>query len=106
MSEQWMGLHNEERHRVLPTGMAFCDGCDDDVDRYWGCLEDCAPNDPCRCCLAAEVEALRATVQRVREVADDWDRLAALLTSHGVRHDLDVQHAAQRLDRALDGGDE
>ena len=56
--------------------------------------------------LIAEVEALRAQVQRVREVADDWDRLAALLTSHGVRHDLDVQHAAQRLDRALDGGAE
>jgi len=39
---------------------------------YARCLECenlCASGEPCRCCLAAEVEVLRAQVQAVREVS-------------------------------------
>jgi hypothetical protein len=36
----------------------------------------CEPNDPCYCCLAAEVEALRKQIQAVRDVCNgrrsDW----------------------------------
>ena len=41
---------------------------------YARCLECenlCASGEPCRCCLAAEVEVLRAQVQRVRDVLGD-----------------------------------
>ena len=41
---------------------------------YARCLEcenRCASGEPCRCCLAAEVEVLRAQVQRVRDVLGD-----------------------------------
>ena len=40
---------------------------------YARCLECenlCASGEPCRCCLAAEVEVLRAQVQRVRDMCD------------------------------------
>ena len=60
--EQWMGLHNPERHEPDMLGaIARCATCGDT-----GGL--CHPDSPCRCCLAAEVEALRAQVQRVREL--------------------------------------
>ena len=67
MSE-FRGLHNPERHRLLSDGTTFCDDSDEDVETYWGCIEDCYPDDPCRCCLAAEVQLLRAQVQAVREL--------------------------------------
>jgi hypothetical protein len=45
----WKGLSNEpERHRARGDMDAWCDWCG-----------DCAEDQPCRCCLAAEVEALR-----------------------------------------------
>ena len=46
----WKGLSNEpERHRARGDMDAWCDWCG-----------DCAEDQPCRCCLAAEVEVLRA----------------------------------------------
>jgi hypothetical protein len=51
MSEQWMGLHNPERHR---PGVGACSVCE---TLCWG-------PQPCKCCLAAEVEALRAERDR------------------------------------------
>lgn len=45
----WKGLHNEpNRHRARGDMDAWCDWCG-----------DCAEDQPCRCCLAVEVEALR-----------------------------------------------
>ena len=62
MSEQWRGLHNPERHEPDMLGViARCATCGDT-----GGL--CHPDSPCRCCLAAEVEALRARLRAVR----DW----------------------------------
>ena len=49
MSE-WHGLHNPERHAQFGESV-ICDQA--------SCLE-CEPAHPCRCCLVAEVEALRA----------------------------------------------
>ncbi len=40
------------------------------MPRPCACGESCTANRPCHCCLAAEVEALRAQVQRVRELRD------------------------------------
>ncbi len=51
MSERWMGLHNHERHAPTSvTDMAWCNVCDG----------PCYSPEACRCCLAAEVESLRA----------------------------------------------
>ena len=66
MSE-WRGLHNPERHDEMPLGIYGCWYCARNGDPH----EDCTAEYPCYCCLAAEVEALRAQVQRVREVCDD-----------------------------------
>ena len=65
MSE-WKGLHNPERHTEMPLGIYGCWHCARNGDPH----EDCTPEWPCYCCLAAEVEALRAQVQRVRELRD------------------------------------
>ena len=51
-----MGLHNHDRHFYSP-------GYGDRCGKCWYC----SPETPCYCCLQAEVEALRAQVQRVRE---------------------------------------
>lgn len=48
MSEQW-GLRNHERHS-RGDGLPMCDHCH----------RACLPGAECRCCLAAEVESLRA----------------------------------------------
>ncbi|MBK8168450.1 MAG: hypothetical protein IPK64_21075 [bacterium] len=61
---QWRGLHNPERHDEMPLGIYGCWHCARNGDPH----EDCTPDWPCYCCLAAEVEVLRAQVQRVREV--------------------------------------
>lgn len=66
MSEQWMGLHNHGWHGEysLALNAAPCMN-----PKRVACFDEwCAPDAPCRCCLAAEVEALRAQVQRVREL--------------------------------------
>ena len=54
-TKQWMGLHNHDRHFYSP-------GYGDRCGKCWYC----SPETPCYCCLQAEVEALRAQVQRVR----------------------------------------
>ena len=59
MTEQWRGLHNEDQHEYPSDSGAYCRTCAGVV-----CWEDT----PCYCCLAAEVEALRAQVQAVREL--------------------------------------
>ena len=59
MSEwDWKPLANPGKHKP-----PWCDACNGDY---------CGPADgPCRCCLAAEVEVLRAQVAAVREVCED-----------------------------------
>lgn len=54
MSE-FRGLHNPERHRP-------------DTGSCAACMTDCWVPQPCRCCLAAEVKALREQIQAVRDV--------------------------------------
>jgi len=58
MSEQ-RGLRNPDTHGTTSDGEPYCESCGV-CDEGWRC----------RCCLAAEVEALRAQVQRVRELRD------------------------------------
>lgn len=65
-TKQWMGLHNHDRHFYSP-------GYGDRCGKCWYC----SPETPCYCCLQAEVEALRAQVQRVRAVADAWEYYAS-----------------------------
>ena len=55
MSEQ-RGLRNPDTHGTTSDGEPYCESCGV-CDEGWRC----------RCCLAAEVEALRAQVARVRE---------------------------------------
>ena len=63
MSEQWLGLHNPERHEPYAGQFAGYAEC---LPVLGGCLAECGEDDPCRCCLAAEVETLRAQVKAVR----------------------------------------
>ena len=67
MSEQWLGLHNPERHEPYAGQFAGYAEC---LPVLGGCLAECGEDDPCRCCLAAEVETLRAQVQAVRDVCE------------------------------------
>ena len=117
MSEQWLGLHNQDDHEWgWGERDAWCTTCE-------GPRRDrgqCFAKEPCRCCLAAEVEALRnslghcaaenatlrendvlwrsrmktaeAQVQRVRDMCD------------GIEPDHSV-FVGDVLD-ALDGGDD
>ena len=98
----WRGLANPERHRVTSIpDMAYCVVCGDEV-----C---CWRVEPCRCCLAAEVEVLRAQVERVRDGVN-----VVLQRAQGVREfggrSLDwvsgAEHAAKVITDALDGDDE
>jgi hypothetical protein len=93
-TKQWMGLHNHDRHFYSP-------GYGDRCGKCWYC----SPETPCYCCLQAEVEALRAQVQRVREevngdqpiprASDDLDNVAAYCAGY--------VDALRRVRRALDG---
>ena len=56
MSEQ-RGLRNPDTHGTTSDGEPYCESCGV-CDEGWRC----------RCCLQAEVEALRAQVARVREL--------------------------------------
>ena len=47
MSEQWLGLHNRDRHKSVSGEWAEC------LPELGGCLSECGDGDPCRCCLAA-----------------------------------------------------
>lgn len=100
MSEQWQGLHNPNQHKRYKDECR-CVGCGD--------YEWCASEYPCRCCLAAEVEVLRAQVERVRDGVN-----VVLQRAQGVREfggrSLDwvsgAEHAAKVITDALDGDDE
>lgn len=77
MSEQWLGLHNHERHRPVAYDETHCTLCREYCDPRGGASY-------CRCCLMEERtilttanEVLRAQVARVREVHDLYSRLAA-----------------------------
>ena len=59
------------------------------MPRPCACGESCTANRPCHCCLAAEVEALRAQVQRVREACEPFGPMGSI--------------AVWRVLRALDG---
>ena len=59
MSEQWQGLHNPNQHKRYKDECR-CVGCGD--------YEWCASEYPCRCCLAAEVEALAVDVEALRRI--------------------------------------
>lgn len=89
-----MGLHNPERHfSAFGNGTTLCDECGDAI---------CVRSNPCRCCLAAEVEALRAQVQAVRDVsAKDTSRPGGL----GVYYRLGWNDALRAVTRALNGGE-
>lgn len=66
MSEQWLGLHNQDDHEWgWGERDAWCTTCEGPRRDRGQCLA----KEPCRCCLAAEVEVLRAQVQAVREVS-------------------------------------
>lgn len=106
MSEQWRGLHNQDDHEWgWGERDAWCTTCE-------GPRRDrgqCFAKEPCRCCLAAEVEVLRAQVERVRDGVN-----VVLQRAQGVREfggrSLDwvsgAEHAAKVITDALDGDDE
>ena len=76
MSEPWLGLHNPERHEAGydEPQAAKCD------DGDW-----CTPLRPCYCCMDAEVQALRAQVQAVRDVLADYVPFPDSLTMEVLR---------------------
>ena len=103
----WKGLSNEpERHRARGDMDAWCDWCG-----------DCAEDQPCRCCLAAEVEVLRAEliaayapatptyeelqaqVQRVRKVCDESDQNRPRIDGYLINRTVPVKD----IRRALEG---
>ena len=104
MSEQ-RGLRNPDTHGTTSDGEPYCESCGV-CDEGWRC----------RCCLAAEVEALRAqnaaligmverdtaAIQRVRGELD-W------INDHPLGVDADEDNAVystvSRILRALDGGE-
>lgn len=96
MSERWMGLHNHEQH---------CEGFAYLLCKKCGWMR-CSPDSYCRCCLAAEVEVLRAQVQRARRLGGAWETQAREFSAQGVALDLNRAYAARCLADALDGGDD
>lgn len=77
---------------------------------YARCLECenlCASGEPCRCCLAAEVEALRAQVQRVREMhtIDQCPRCAEFHCLECGCEGVYTEQVSCRTTRVLDGGE-
>jgi hypothetical protein len=97
---QWRGLHNPERHVRMPlwAGMGVTRW---HPTRAW-CYDcgECYPDHPCYCCLAAEVEVLRAREQAVR------DAIEAELERHTLTNLGDFMFLDQALGRilnALDG---
>ncbi len=65
MSEQWMGLHHPDRHEHH-GGIADClIETANPVMARW-----CTRDHPCRCCLAAEVEVLRAELDRYKRLLE------------------------------------
>ena len=98
MSE-WRGLHNPERHNFQP------DVTDETGTLTAVCWErtcsghECYENYPCQCCLAAEVEALRAQIAAARELLAliDPDEIDAL-QERAERAEAQVQRVREALD--------
>lgn len=122
MSE-FRGLHNPERHITTISGKrAMCNWEGQHNHDTW-----CDPVNPCYCCLAAEVEALRvhitvrdialrqcaehaealrAQVQRVREVAESIrDAADKARGFHGSPIQWERQKVAEDILRILNVGD-
>ncbi len=104
-TKQWMGLHNHDRHFYSP-------GYGDRCGKCWYC----SPETPCYCCLQAEVEALRAQVDAVRELHRSCLTLSVDLGGCMLdEHDADAGNPSVCLHdnedypcptiRILDGGD-
>ncbi len=83
MSEQ-RGLRNPDTHGTTSDGEPYCESCGV-CDEGWRC----------RCCLAAEVEALRAREQAVR------DAIEAELERHTLTNLGDFMFLDQALGRVL-----
>ncbi len=114
LDNYWRGLDNPDRHAALPAT-----GNEQAVPVCLDCETWCDASMPCRCCLAAEVDNLRAQliallapedptyeelsarVQAVRAVADST---LTVDDQPGVRRGWD--EAMSCVLRALDGGDE
>ncbi len=109
MSEQWKGLHYHDRHFYSP-------GYGDRCGKCWYC----SPETPCYCCLAAEVEALRAqnaaligmverdtaAIQRVRRLRDTYAQMRDdVLDGKGGPTQIGLGVLVNNLNRILDGGD-
>ena len=94
MSEQWLGLHNSERHGPLQHSIAG-------PFRHCACGLNCLETNPCLCCLAAEVERLKAQVQKVREVCHQRAWWALQDSTSGLRTWVVY---LDDIKRALDGG--
>ncbi len=101
MSE-FRGLHNPERHKGNQP--------DTRCVRCHGGYEVCAPDAPCYCCLAAEVESLREERDALKH---DYDKVAAQVQA--VRDACDAAFPINDIGTrvvtlsailyALDGGD-
>ena len=83
MSE-FHGLHNPERHKAFSGQWAEC------LPDLGGCLSECGDGDPCRCCLASEVDRLTAKIEQVKQAAAEVlaerdRRIAVALEPHVVR---------------------
>jgi len=95
MSE-WMGLHNVHKHQPISRKVAA------ETTQGWLCTE----NAPCRLCLAAEVEALRAQVQRVRDVLSGaYINMTPPQITTNVYGDAGLVIAVTDVEYALEGDD-
>ena len=90
MSE-WRGLHNPERHEPYAGQFAGYAEC---LPVLGGCLAECGEDDPCRCCLAAEVERLTEAVGHLRKVETD-------LTAALAERDRRIRKAIEALGNEL-----
>ena len=110
MSE-WRGVFNHDDHMSNFIQRASCGRCGE-----W-----CYPHDPCSCCekqalgdqtaaeVLAELDALRATVERVRALRERWNRDIVVTLGTplpGGVLSCPLQSAEYALSRALAGGDD
>ena len=76
------------------------------MPRPCACGESCTANRPCHCCLAAEVEALRAQVQRVRDVLSGaYINMTPPQITTNVYGDAGLVIAVTDVEYALEGDD-
>jgi hypothetical protein len=94
MSEQ-RGLRNPDTHGTTSDGEPYCESCGV-CDEGWRC----------RCCLAAEVAALRAQVQRVRDVLSGaYINMTPPQITTNVYGDAGLVIAVTDVEYALEGDD-